>query len=123
MSTNTNENVDRATLAVLAVYGPQKLSDSRAFEYAVCVGAGLAKHRTTGVSERTYEITAEGARHLDATRPTDRSVLERRLERAKNEGNVRDRQAAEAELAEWDQVVAVKKAREAAEKGGDALAL
>jgi hypothetical protein len=123
MTKNTNENVDRATLAVLAVYGPQRLSDKHAFEYAVCVGAGLASFRNTGLSERTYDITADGARHLETTRPADRAVVERRFERAKNEGNVRDQQAAKAELAEWDQVAAVRSAREAAKNGGTVLAL
>ncbi len=123
MSIKQNENVDRATLAVLAMHGSQTLQDKHAFEYAVCVGAGLVKHRTTGVSERTYEITAEGARYLEATRPADRAVLEARLQRAKTDGNARDRQAAQAELEEWDQVAAVEEARAAMDKGGDVLAL
>ena len=118
-----NENVDRATLAVLAVHGPQRLQDKHAFEYAVCVGAGFSTHRTTGVSERTYELTADGARYLEATRPADRAVLEAQLERAKRDGNARDKQAAKAELVEWDQVDAVKKARAEAEKSGLVLAL
>lgn len=123
MTKNMNENVDRATLAVLAVYGPQKLQDKHAFEYAVCVGAGFVTFRNTGLSERTYDITAEGARHLEITRPADRAIVERRFERAKNDGNVRDQQAAKAELAEWDHDAAVRSAREAARKGGAVLAL
>jgi hypothetical protein len=122
MPKDTNESIDRATLAVLALYGPQKVSDARAFEYAVLVGAGFATFSNSGMSERRYDINAAGARHLDATRPAERSTLEHRLEVAQRNGNVRDRQAAKAELDEFDRDAAAKRAR--AEAGsGMALAL